>query len=135
MAFWILKTEIECYSFEDLEREGIGTWDGVRNFQARNNLKAMKVGDLAFFYLTGKEKEIVGLVEVCEEAFPDPSAQEGESWVAVAIKPITKFSKTLKLSQIKQDDLLAHISLVKNSRLSVLPLEKSDFDYMLQLLQ
>jgi predicted RNA-binding protein with PUA-like domain len=130
MNHWLLKTEPDTYSWDDLLKEKKGVWDGVRNFQARSNLKKMKKGDLAFFYHTGDEKCIVGIAQVAREAFPEPADPE---WSAVEITPHKKLKKPVSLSQIKADKNLKEMTLVKAARLSVQPVSKEEFDYILGL--
>lgn len=132
MNYWILKSEPDVYSYDDLVKQGVGTWDGVRNYTARNNLKTMREGDLAFFYHSNIGKEIVGVVKIVKEAFPDPTIED-ERWVAVQVAPVRKLPKTVGLQQLKNDTAIQHIDLVRLSRLSVLTLTKSDFDYILKL--
>ena len=125
MNYWMVKQEPESYSFDDLLREGQTDWTGVRNFQARNNLRAMKTGDKVLFYHSGKEKAVAGLVEVSRADFPDPT---DEKWVAVEIKPLEKLAKPVTLDEIKTAPKLANIALIKQSRLSVMPLTKEEFE-------
>lgn len=130
MNYWLVKQEPESYSFDDLIKDGATDWTGVRNFQARNNLRDMKMGDKVFYYHTGKEKSVVGTAEVSREAFPDPT---DEKWIAVEIKPLEKFAKTVSLEQIKGEKTLENIALIKQSRLSVVPLTKEEFETILKL--
>lgn len=121
-----MKSEPSTYAWADLEREGRTLWDGVRNFQARNHLRAMKLGDLAFFYHSMKDKACVGIVEVCREAYPDPTAQSGD-WSVVDIKPRCVLASPVNLATIKATPELAEIALIKQSRLSVMPLPAAAF--------
>lgn len=130
MNFWLVKQEPEAYSFDDLIKDGKTDWTGVRNFQARNNLRAMKEGDKVLFYHSVSEKSVVGLAEVSREEFTDPT---DEKWIAVEIAPLEKFAKTLSLEQIKAEKTLENIALIKQSRLSVMPLTKKEFDTILKL--
>jgi predicted RNA-binding protein with PUA-like domain len=130
MNYWLVKSEPDVYSWEDLVKEKKATWDGVRNFQARNNLKAMKKGDLAFFYYSNEGKAIVGIAEVSREAFPDP---KDANWVAVELKPKTKLKNPVALTAIKADKRLAAMVLVNNARLSVQPVKVEEFDYVIAL--
>ena len=130
MNYWLLKQEPEAYSFDDLVKDGKTEWTGVRNFQARNNLRLMKQGDRVLFYHSVSEKAVVGLAEVSREEFPDPS---DEKWIAVEIKPIKKFKKAVALEQIKAEKMLENIALIKQSRLSVMPLTKQEFDTILRI--
>ncbi len=130
MNYWLVKSEPDVYSWDDLLKDKKTTWDGVRNFQARNNLKAMKKGDLAFFYYSNAGKAIVGIAEVSKEAFPDP---KDSNWVAVELKPKTKLKEPVALGTIKADKALANMVLVNNSRLSVQPVKPDEFDRILTL--
>jgi predicted RNA-binding protein with PUA-like domain len=132
MNFWILKSEPDVYSFDDLVKQGVGTWDGVRNYQARNNLQAMRKGDLAFFYHSNIGKEIVGIARIEQEAFPDPTVDDAR-WVAVSVVAEKKLANPVSLMQLKSDPSINHIALVKHSRLSVIPIDKQDFDYIIRL--
>ena len=132
MNFWILKSEPDVYSYDDLVKQGTGTWDGVRNYQARNNLKAMQKGDLALFYHSNIGKEIVGIVRIEQEAFPDPTVDDAR-WVAVSVVAEKKLANPVTLVQLKSDPSINHIALVKHSRLSVIPIDKQDFEYVIRL--
>jgi predicted RNA-binding protein with PUA-like domain len=125
MNYWLVKQEPEKYSFDDFLREGATTWTGVRNFQARNNLRAMRAGDKVLFYHSVSEKAIVGAAEVSREEFPDPT---DEKWIAVEIKPVEKFAKAVTLDEIKAEKKLENIALIKQSRLSVMPLTRAEFE-------
>lgn len=133
MNYWLVKSEPESYSWEDLQSKGEDIWDGIRNYQARNYLKEMKVGDQVLFYHSGKTKEIVGLAKVSMEAFPDPNDKEQKGWMAVKLVPSKSFPKPLQLEQIKSDDLLNGMVLLKQSRLSVMPLEKPQFEHIIKI--
>ena len=130
MNYWLVKQEPEAYSFDDLLKDGKTDWTGVRNFQARNNLQAMKLGDTVLFYHSVSEKSVVGLAEVSRENFPDPT---DDKWIAVEIKPVEKFAKPVSLEQIKSEAGLQNIALIKQSRLSVMPLTEGEFDLILKL--
>jgi predicted RNA-binding protein with PUA-like domain len=130
MNYWLLKTEPETFSWDDLTRDKKAVWDGVRNFQARSNLKAMKKGDWAFFYHTGDEKSVVGIAEVIREFYPEP---QDPDWVAVDLKPVRKLKSPVALSTIKADKNLSGMVLVKVARLSVQPVKKEEFDRVLEL--
>lgn len=125
MNYWLLKTEPEEYSWDDLVSEKEGTWDGVRSYAARNNLKAMKKKDVAFFYHTGKEKAIVGMCVISRESFSDPTSKE-PGWVAVNVKAKKKFSKPVSLEEIKKDPVLKNMAIVRRGRLSVAPVTKQE---------
>ena len=116
MHYWIVKTEPSTYSWNDLDRKGEDTWDGVRNYQARNFLKLMGLGDLVLIYHSGTEKALVGLAEVSQSAFPDP---QDDAWVAVKLRAIQPLSMPVTLSRLQSEPSLAEISLLKQSRLSV----------------
>ena len=130
MNYWMVKQEPEAYSFDDLLKEGKTDWTGVRNFQARNNLRAMRAGDRVLFYHSVSEKAIVGLAEVAREEYPDPT---DEKWSAVELRPVEKFAKTVTLDEIKAEQSLANIALIKQSRLSVMPLTSDEFHKILSL--
>ena len=130
MKFWLVKQEPEAYSFDDLLKDGKTDWTGVRNFQARNNLREMKLGDKVMFYHSVSEKSVVGLAEVSREEFTDPL---DEKWIAVEIKPIKKFAKPVTLEQVKAEQGLQNIALIRQSRLSVMPLTEGEFDVILKL--
>ena len=132
MNYWILKSEPDVYSYDDLVKQKIGTWDGVRNYTARNNLKKMEVGDLAFFYHSNIGKEIVGVVKIIKEAFQDPSTED-DRWVAIEVSPLEKLKKTITLKDLKSDPDMQHLELVKFTRLSVMSIEKTDFDKILKM--
>lgn len=130
MQYWLVKQEPEEYSWADLVRDGRTIWSGVRNFQARNNLKAMKKGDLVLFYHSVTEKSIVGLARVLKEAFPERTRDKGD-WVAVEIAPHSPLPRPVTLDEIKANRL--DIPLVKNSRLSVMPIPAREFERLLLL--
>lgn len=130
MNYWLLKSEPDVYSFDKLKSEKKGIWDGVRNYQARNNLKAMKKGDLAFFYHSNIGKEIVGIVKIIKESYPDPTSDDLR-WVVVEVEPFYTFKKPISLQQIKSDAILQNIGLIKQSRLSVMTIKPEEFDYIL----
>lgn len=130
MKYWLVKQEPEAYSFDDLIKDGSTDWTGVRNYQARNNLRAMKNGDKILFYHSVSEKAVVGIAEVSREEFIDPT---DEKWIAVEIKPIEKLQNPVTLEQIKAEKTLENIALIKQSRLSVMPLTKAEYDAILKL--
>jgi predicted RNA-binding protein with PUA-like domain len=130
MNYWLMKTEPGTYSWDDLVQDKKTTWDGVRNFQARNNLKAMKKGDLVFIYHSGDDKSIIGMAEITKEFFPDPKDNE---WAAVEIAHKKKLKKSISLSTIKSDKKLASMALVRSARLSVQPVKKEEFEYIIEL--
>ena len=124
MKYWLLKSEPSTWSFDQQKKAGIKgtTWDGVRNYQAANNLKKMKKGDLCFFYHSNIGKEVVGIVEVIKIAFLDPTDKE-KRFVAVRVKFKKKLKKTISLETIKKEKTLNHLPLIKQSRLSVMPID------------
>jgi predicted RNA-binding protein with PUA-like domain len=130
--YWLVKQEPEAYSWSDFVREGGTKWTGVRNFQARNNLRAMRKGDAVLFYHSVSDKAVVGIAQVTREAFPDPTAMEGD-WSAVELKPVKALRKPVTLEQIKAEAKLREIVLLRNSRLSVQPLGKAEFELICQL--
>ncbi len=130
MNYWLVKQEPEKYSFDDLLRDGKTVWDGVRNYQARNNLREMRVGDKVLFYHSVSEKAVVGSAEISHESSPDPN---DEKWIAVEIVPIEKFAKAVTLDEIKAAKDLENIALIKQSRLSVMPLTNDEFETILRL--
>ncbi|MBN4077470.1 EVE domain-containing protein [Sulfobacillus acidophilus] len=132
MSYWILKTEPGAYSFENLVRDKKTVWDGVRNYQARNNLRLIKKNDICFIYHSVGPKELVGSAKVVKEAYQDPSTSD-ERWVVVEIKPLKAFAKAIKLAQLKEHPVLSEMQLVKQSRLSVCPLNKKQGQIILSL--
>ncbi|HEY4650397.1 MAG TPA: EVE domain-containing protein [Pontibacter sp.] len=132
MHYWLVKSEPETYSWADLVKDGRTCWDGVRNFQARNNLQQMQPGDMVLFYHSVSEKAIVGIAKVDKAAYPDPTAEDGK-WVAVDLVPFRDFKDPVTLEQIKQDERLQQIALLRQSRLSVMPLKAEEFDVLLAL--
>lgn len=129
---WLVKQEPEAYSWNDFVRDGLTTWTGVRNFQARNHLRAMRKGDAVLFYHSVSEKAVVGIAQVTREAFPDPTAEEGD-WSAVELKPVRVLKMPVTLEQIKAEPKLREIALLRNSRLSVQPLGKAEFDLICRM--
>ena len=130
MNYWLLKTEPFKYSWDDFVKQGIGTWDGVRNYGARLHLMTMKVGDLAFFYHSNEGMEIVGIAKIVKEFYQDPTTEDTR-WVVVDLSPVEKLPKPVSLAEIKADENLKNMVLVNNSRLSVQPVKKEEFDYIL----
>lgn len=131
MAYWLIKSEPFKYSWEQFEKDGRTFWDGVRNYAARNNLKAMKVGDLAFFYHSNEGLEIVGIAEVAMEHYQDPTSDE-DTWVAVDFKPLRKLKKPVALKDIKADPQLQQMALLRLGRLSVQPVTEAEWKRVLQ---
>ncbi len=126
MNHWLLKSEPEAYSYDRLVEEKIGRWDGVRNYMARNNLRAMEVGDLALFYHSVQEKAVVGICEVSKVAYPDPTAESGD-WSCVDVKPVQKLPKPVALARMREESALAGMAMFKYNRLSVVPLTEEEF--------
>lgn len=125
-GLWLVKQEPETYSWDDFVRDGRTDWTGVRNFQARNNLRQMKVGDRLLFYHSGTGKCVVGIAEVAKSAYPDPTADDPR-WIAVDIKPIKRLNAVL-LASIRSNPKLSDMSLLRQSRLSVVPVTREEFN-------
>ncbi|MEY3412358.1 MAG: hypothetical protein RIQ70_1046 [Bacteroidota bacterium] len=132
MHYWIIKTEPSTYSWDKFVAEGKSMWEGVRNYQARNNMMAMKLGDLVLFYHSNEGKEIVGMAKVTKEHYPDPTTDDPR-WVVVELEPVQQFKKPVTLAMLKADERFAHVSLVRQGRLSVLPIIREEFDLILGL--
>ncbi|MBM3594339.1 MAG: EVE domain-containing protein [Alphaproteobacteria bacterium] len=130
--YWLMKSEPDAYSWDDLVAEGEGTWDGVRNYRARNNLAAMKQGDEAFFYHSNIGKEIVGVVRISKAGMVDPTDATG-TWAAVKVKPARKLKRPVTLKEIKADPALAAMELLTLSRLSVAAVTEEEWQYILDL--
>ena len=126
MRYWLLKSEPSAYSWDRLVKDGRTNWSGVRNFQAANNLKAMKNGDRAFFYHSNEGLDIVGIVEIVKEAYPDPSDKQGR-FVMVDVRPLQPVKKPVTLAAIKAEPKLADLALVRQSRLSVVPVAAEEW--------
>jgi predicted RNA-binding protein with PUA-like domain len=126
MAYWLMKTEPGAWSWDDQLRDGVAEWDGVRNHQASNNMKAMKIGDQAFFYHSVNEKRIVGIVEVVKEYYPDPTDPSGRFGM-VDIKALRPVARPVTLAEIKAEPRLQDLALVRQSRLSVLPVAPEEW--------
>ena len=129
---WLVKSEPFKYSWDDLVKDGSTYWDGVRNAQARNNLREMKIGDRVLYYHSNEGKEVVGIAKVTRRAYQDPTTDD-ERWVVVDLEPTKSLKQSVTLAQIKADPQLQKIPLVTHSRLSVMPIEKSAFERILQL--
>ncbi|HVU02316.1 MAG TPA: EVE domain-containing protein [Polyangiaceae bacterium] len=129
---FLVKSEPDVYPWERLVKEKKARWDGVRNFGARNNLRAMKKGDLVLFYHSNEGKDVVGVATVVKEAYPDPTAEEGD-WSAVDLAPVKALAKSVTLAQIKAEPSLSEMQLVTRGRLSVQVVEKKQFDKILAL--
>ena len=132
MKYWLLKSEPDAWSWDNQVKEGASMWDGVRNYQARNNLKKMKKNDLCFFYHSVTEKSIVGIVKVVKEYYPDPT-DKTDRFVVVDVKATKKLKNPVSLDQIKENSKLQDIALVKQSRLSVMPLKKTEWDIIIKM--
>jgi len=132
MKYWLLKSEPFKYSWDDFLKDGKTYWDGVRNYQARNNMKDMKVGDQALFYHSVNGKSVIGIAEVVKEHYPDPTTDD-ERWVVVDLVPLRKLSNKVPLNQIKADGRLSNMVLVKNTRLSVQPVRKEELDLIVTM--
>jgi predicted RNA-binding protein with PUA-like domain len=130
--YWLVKQEPTKYAFDQLVKDGRTMWDGVRNFQARNNLQAMRAGDRVLFYHSVVGTAVVGIAEVAREAYPDPTTKDA-GWVVVDLVPVKALKKPVTLADVKADPALKDIALVRQSRLSVQPLEKAAFDRIVAL--
>jgi predicted RNA-binding protein with PUA-like domain len=132
MQYWLVKQEPDAYAWETFLKDRKTTWDGVRNFQARNNLKAMQPGDSVLFYASVTTKAVLGLARVTKPAFPDPTAEE-DGWVSVELQADKTLKKPVTLEQLKAEPALAKMALLRQSRLSVTPLTKAEFDRIVKL--
>jgi len=132
MNYWLVKSEPFKYSWDNLLKDGSTYWDGVRNYQARNNLKSMEKGDLVLYYHSNEGKEIVGVARVIKEFYQDPTTQD-DRWVVVDIEPVNKLNSSVSLADIKQDKRLKNVPLVTQSRLSVMPVTKKDFETIVKM--
>lgn len=130
-SYWLIKSEPSVYAFNQLKKDGETSWDGVRNFEARNNLRAMKKGDLAFFYHSNEGKEIVGIAKVVKEAYQDRTTDE--DWSAVDFAPVKALAVPVTLAQAKADKLLSQMALVRRGRISVTPVTPAEFERVLAL--
>ena len=132
MNYWLVKSEPEAYSWDRFIREKKVVWDGVRNYQARNNLREMKAGDLVMFYHSVSEKRVMGIARVVREHYPDPTTDDGR-WVVVEMVPEMALTRPVSLAIIKSDERLSNVALVKQARLSVMPLKREEFDAIAEL--
>jgi predicted RNA-binding protein with PUA-like domain len=130
--YWLVKQEPDSYAWQDFVRDGRTTWDGVRNYQARNHLKGMRRGDCVLFYASGGPKEVQGTARVSREAFPDPTDDTGE-WVTVELEADQPLAQPVTLTAIKAEPALENMALVRHSRLSVMPLRRTEFDLILRM--
>lgn len=132
MQHWLVKSEPFKYSWEKFNKEGRTFWDGVRNYQARNNLKLMEVGDLVMWYHSNEGKEIVGIARVVKSFYQDPTTED-PNWVVVDLEPVESLKRAVTLEEIKKDERLKDIGLVKQGRLSVMALKREEFDRILEM--
>lgn len=132
MNYWLIKSEPSVYSWDDLVREKQTMWNGVRNFQARNNLKAMQVGDLCLYYHSNEDRANVGVAKVIKSHYQDPTTED-TNWVVVDVAPAFPLKKPVSLADVKADVRLSDMVLVKNSRLSVQPVKREEFDLIIAL--
>ncbi len=126
MANWLMKSEPGNWSWDDQVKDGVAEWDGVRNYQAANNMKAMRIGDKVFFYHSVKEKQVVGIVEVVKEYYPDPTDASGRFGM-VDVKALRPFNRPVSLAEIKAEPRLQELALIRQSRLSVLPVTAEEW--------
>jgi predicted RNA-binding protein with PUA-like domain len=131
-AYWLLKTEPSTYSFETLLREGSTNWDQIRNYQARNFLREIRKGDLALIYHSGDEKAVVGIAEITREAYPDPDPDGGD-WVQVDLKKVQRLSRPVPLAELKAEPRLKNLLLIKQSRLSAMPVTQAEYECIVSL--
>lgn len=127
-----MKQEPESYSWEDFAKDRRTSWDGVRNYQARNNLRGMLVGDQVLFYASGDSKSVVGIAKVSRAAYPDPTADD-PAWISVELEAVGKLNRPVTLAEIRADPALAGVILVRHTRLSVMPLAPAEFDHIVRL--
>lgn len=132
MAFWLVKSEPDAFSWDEQVANDVEPWTGVRNHQAKKNLAAMRVGDRAFFYHSNVQRAIVGVVEIVREAYPDPTAESG-AWVCVDVKAIGPMPRPVTLAEIKQSPELEELALVRQSRLSVCPVSEAHWQVLCQM--
>lgn len=132
MNYWLVKSEPFKYSWQDFLKDGSTYWDGVRNYQARNNLKKMKKGDKVLFYHSNKGLEVVGVSQVIREHYQDPTTDD-DRWVVVDLKPLKSLDNPVSLKRIKEDERLKDIALIRQSRLSVMPLSRKEFDIIVEM--
>lgn len=131
MNHWLVKSEPDVYSWQKFVKEGRAVWDGVRNYQARNNLRAMKAGDRALFYHSNVGQEVVGVAKVVKESYPDPTTNDPR-WVAVDLAPVKALARPIKLSEIKSNPALRNMALIRQGRLSVMPVSPQEFQEILK---
>jgi len=131
-SYWLIKSEPDKYAWDELVKDGSTYWDGVRNYEARNNLRAMKVGDLALYYHSNVGKEVVGVARVTKESYPDPTTDD-ERWVVVDFVPVVPFAEPVTLADIRAEPSLGEIALVKRGRISVVPIVAKEFQKILRM--
>ncbi len=131
-SYWLVKSEPSAYSWENLRRDKRARWDGVRNFEARNNLRAMKKGDLVLYYHSGEGKEIVGIAKVVKEGYADPTASEGD-WCAVDLAPVKSLARPVALAALKSDRALANLAVVRKPRISVVSISPAELARILEM--
>ena len=131
-GYWLVKSEPSKYSWNDFVRDGLTYWDGVRNYAARNNLGSMRKGDLVLYYHSNEGKEVVGVARVTREAYGDPTTDD-ERWLVVDLKPLRALARPVPLSEIKSETALKSLPLIRQSRLSVMPVERPHFEHILRM--
>lgn len=131
-SYWLIKSEPYKYAWDELVKDKWTYWDGVRNYEARNNLKAMRLGDLCLYYHSNEGKEVVGVARVIKESYPDPTTDD-ERWVVVDVEPVVALKQPVRLADIKAEPALADMNLIRRSRLSVVPVARLEFDRILTL--
>jgi predicted RNA-binding protein with PUA-like domain len=129
--YWLIKSEPQAYSFAQLVRDGKATWDGVRNFEARNNLRAMKKGDPCLYYHSSEGKEVVGIARVAREAYADPTTKD--DWSAVDVEPVRQLTRSVSLGEMRSHPLLGGMMIFRRPRISVVPVSKDEFDAVIKL--
>ncbi len=131
-GYWLVKSEPSKYSWDDFVRDGSTYWDGVRNYAARNNLGSMRKGDLVLYYHSNERKEVVGVARVTRETYSDPTTDD-ERWLVVDLKPLRALARPVPLSEIKSETALKSLPLIRQSRLSVMPVERPHFEHILRM--
>lgn len=132
MNYWLVKSEPDVFGWDDLVKDKVAIWDGVRNYQARNNLRLMKKGDYVLFYHSQTTKDIVGLSEVSQEFFQDPTTDD-PNWVSVKLIPVKKFVEPVTLAALKANEKITELIMLRNGRLSVMPVAKSEFNEIIKM--
>lgn len=133
MQYWLVKSEPQTYGWPEFTEQGRAIWDGVRNYQARNNLMGMRTGDQVLFYHSVTKPGVVGLAAVVREAYPDPTCPDDPRWQVVELVPVMPFARPVSLAQIRAEPLLANIALIRQSRLSVMPIKPDEFDWIVRM--